>query len=636
MKIRTALTFLLMTFSCVPLLAVGYITISGLSVYADGNNLGFLKITYGRVLAAAIGLSFFMSILAARVFLKEIHGLTAEINRANCGDYKARFDYYKKNEIGELAGAFNNLMDSVGNEHAKMAKIVDELAEKHSQYQLTLSVSKDLVFKVNLATDEFLTASESWKEFFGREAPKNYSEAYKMGTALIHPEDFAEFRVTLAPDKIRSSFVADQYSLTRDVRVLNKEGNYIWIQNIILVTGEPDNRKIIVKIADINEIKLKEFNIIRESQKDGLTGLLRKNITEKLIADYLEGDGKNGEHGMLIIDIDDFKLINDTAGHLYGDAVLTELSKRIQNLFRNTDIIGRIGGDEFLVLLKNIKYNNLIMEKANALVEVFEGISATMQAKTKISGSIGVVRYPEDGKTYRELFLKADKALYKVKGSGKNAFSLYDHNHEWPQAMTRITNRGYVKKRKDEDLFLIETAKHSEDSIVQNILKILYESKDIHKSIMLIMEIIGRFYDVSRVYIYECFLGTKECKYTHEWCNEGIKSDIDNFKTLSKETMERYKVNFNEDGIFYCQDASQLNADIYKGQENDKVHSFLECAIYRKDEFSGFIGFEERTDKRFWVKEEIDTLVLVARLLGIALVQERHEIPLTKPIFYNS
>ena len=625
MKLQMTLLIILMIFPLAQIAVIYHFISSVLPEAVAGSSLHAAMTLSLYIMILILVMSVIASIVGGRLILNPVSKLMNGMKKIRRGDLKARIDYTGKNEIGELAAAFNSLMDTIEEKTTYMSKSLDELTQRESQYQFALSVTKDLVFKIDIATGAVSSDSFKWMEFFGREVPKTIAEAFDLAADIVHPEDWMEFKQAFAPEMIRSRFRSGNFSETREVRLLNRDGKYIWTQNVMQLIDDKDHRCVFGRVSDIDAIKRKQIDIISESQKDGLTGLLRKNVTEKLISDYLNGDGKNGEHGMLIIDIDDFKMINDTAGHLYGDAVLTELSKRIERLFRNTDIVGRIGGDEFLILLKNIKYNNLIIEKADALIDIFDIVSATMQLDAKISASIGIVKYPEDGTTYKELFSKADKALYGVKDKGKHAYSFYSEVNEREKFLSGIKKEDYFTQRKQDDPILIKTAKHSKESITQDIFQILYESKDMNKSINLIMEIIGRFYDVSRVYIFELSVDKKTYSYNYEWCNEGIIPDIDSFKVTRVEGLGSYMNNFNQDGIFYCEDTTKLPDTVYKGQETNRVYSLLECAILDKGKFAGFTGFEECSDKRFWVKDEIDTLVLVARILAIVLVQERKD-----------
>lgn len=161
------------------------------------------------------------------------------------------------------------------------------------------------------------------------------------------------------------------------------------------------------------------------AENDLLTGLYNKITSELLISDYLETEGKNGRHALFVIDIDNFKNVNDEMGHLIGDRALIDTAAGINDSFRISDIKGRIGGDEFIVLLKNIASDEDIRKKAEDLCRLFKSIKVY---NGQISGSVGAAVYPDHGTTYTELFEIADKAMYHSKELGKDGYYIYKIN----------------------------------------------------------------------------------------------------------------------------------------------------------------------------------------------------------------
>lgn len=129
-----------------------------------------------------------------------------------------------------------------------------------------------------------------------------------------------------------------------------------------------------------------------------------------------------------MIDVDDFKQVNDTFGHISGDRVLREVTRKISGIFRESDVVGRIGGDEFVVLMKNIQDTEVVTRKAQEIIRIFESCRVGVQKKYCISGSIGIALFPENGTTYKELLGKADQALYFAKAHGKNQFIYFKEN----------------------------------------------------------------------------------------------------------------------------------------------------------------------------------------------------------------
>lgn len=163
-----------------------------------------------------------------------------------------------------------------------------------------------------------------------------------------------------------------------------------------------------------------------KAETDLLTGLLNKVATEKHIQDYLEGSGKSSSGMLFVLDIDNFKKINDTMGHAFGDQVLSTLGVRLRNQFRVTDIIGRIGGDEFIVYLKNISDEDARKKEAQRVLEFFKGFQAGDYVKYSATASIGVALYPQDGASFEELYKAADKGVYLAKQRGKNQLAFYE------------------------------------------------------------------------------------------------------------------------------------------------------------------------------------------------------------------
>ena len=130
---------------------------------------------------------------------------------------------------------------------------------------------------------------------------------------------------------------------------------------------------------------------------------------------------------MFILDIDNFKKVNDTMGHAFGDVLLKTLGKEIKSEFRVTDIVGRMGGDEFMIFLKDMKDDGIIEREAIRLTNFFQDFRAGEEyVKYSASASIGAAVYPDDAKNFKDMYLAADQALYRAKKRGKRQLAFYD------------------------------------------------------------------------------------------------------------------------------------------------------------------------------------------------------------------
>lgn len=175
-----------------------------------------------------------------------------------------------------------------------------------------------------------------------------------------------------------------------------------------------------------NKKSAEEDRKLREkADTDLLTGLSNKLATERSIKEYIE-QNPNTVAMMFLLDIDNFKKINDTLGHAFGDEVLRTLGHTIGSIFRVTDIIGRTGGDEFTIFLKFLKNDENTLKEAQKLVRFFHDFTAGEYVKYSATASIGAAVFPADGATFDALYKAADAALYKAKERGKNQLAFYD------------------------------------------------------------------------------------------------------------------------------------------------------------------------------------------------------------------
>lgn len=162
--------------------------------------------------------------------------------------------------------------------------------------------------------------------------------------------------------------------------------------------------------------------LIHLSEIDPLTSVFNKETTQKLIDQKL----KNHEHFcFLILDVDDFKSVNDNYGHAVGDKVLKNLSDLFKNHFRQTDIVGKIGGDEFIILIKG---EHIAESRIQSLLQKVNALKIEELQDFKLSISVGMAFAPSNGTTFMELYRHADHALYQTKRTGKNNYKIYKND----------------------------------------------------------------------------------------------------------------------------------------------------------------------------------------------------------------
>ena len=181
---------------------------------------------------------------------------------------------------------------------------------------------------------------------------------------------------------------------------------------------------LLLGILLIHNRKTREIKII--SDTDALTGLYNRRATEEQIARQMETDGRNPAcvRPLISIDLDKFKQVNDTYGHLEGDALLIAVADTIRISVRNSDIVGRIGGDEFIVYLGNVTDKKDAEAVADKLCTVIRDLSTRKPEWSEISASIGISFADHAEIKMEELYIAADKAMYFSKGNGRNQYQI--------------------------------------------------------------------------------------------------------------------------------------------------------------------------------------------------------------------
>ena len=182
---------------------------------------------------------------------------------------------------------------------------------------------------------------------------------------------------------------------------------------------------IIALINNVTEIQSLKLELEKRSKTDSLTGLLNKQETEAEIMKVIENAPNDRCGTLLMIDVDKFKEINDSFGHVAGDRVLTAIGDMLQRTFKGMDIKGRIGGDEFMVFLRDITKSDTAFKLAAKILEKARRLFPGEPLGESVSLSIGISMFPDHGKKFEDLYRAADMALYYVKERGRDFYKMY-------------------------------------------------------------------------------------------------------------------------------------------------------------------------------------------------------------------
>lgn len=276
------------------------------------------------------------------------------------------------------------------------------------------------------------TGTREYFESLGMSADTSYDEALRtIAGKQIKPEYVQGYLETFAPAPVLEAFKNGISNLSYDFMITDDGTNYHWIRIAarVFYWNSDQSVRMITYRKNIDAEKRRELLLLEGIQRDSMTGLYNKRVTEELIAQTLAAGGGENEarHALIILDIDNFKTVNDSMGHSFGDHVINEIAAAIKTQFREDDVVGRIGGDEFAVLMKHIDSPDTLTQKLARLCGRIgeKDFGVGVGEHCYITCSVGVALYPDHGSAYTGLYEKADQALYHAKSHGKSSYCIF-------------------------------------------------------------------------------------------------------------------------------------------------------------------------------------------------------------------
>lgn len=290
----------------------------------------------------------------------------------------------------------------------------NRLEFKNKVFKMLANKTKDIFFEINLSEKiiNLYGVSEEDEELtFSLEV---FSPPKMLADEKINRENYALYKELyikiLSNEKVENQIIQ-----------VKKSGEWRWFHvNAVFFVDS-----IVGVLEDFTEEKKQEVELIEINEKskyDFLTGLYNRETFEKEFEKFINKDyDSNKISAIFLLDLDNFKKINDTFGHGIGDAVLKETSNILKANLRERDSLGRFGGDEFIILIQNVNRSKEIYKIAKRLNDALTKIYTKDDQSIGISVSIGIAEIRK-GKSLKEIFEKADEALYKVKYGGRNSY----------------------------------------------------------------------------------------------------------------------------------------------------------------------------------------------------------------------
>ncbi len=299
--------------------------------------------------------------------------------------------------------------------------------EHRTMFQQATEQMYENIYEIDITHNRAASeATEAYFKSLGVPGNTPYDQALQIIAQKQIKEEFQQGYIdTFTPANVLKAYQDKIESLRYDFMLTENGHTYHWMRITarIFYWADDESIRMFVYRQNIELEKQREKQMLEQIHKDPLSGLYNKAATQNQIQQLLSQNPQK-LYAFFILDIDDFKQVNDTYGHATGDFVLAEFAKILKAQFRDYDIVGRIGGDEFIVFLP-VPSQSWVQEKAQSLVLALHREFIHDTKRCRVSSSIGIAMGPEAGTDFETLYKNADFALYQTKKRGKNGFTMY-------------------------------------------------------------------------------------------------------------------------------------------------------------------------------------------------------------------
>lgn len=360
------------------------------------------------------------------------HEMTRKLYSGDISEYNLQKRYIRKDnsivwvdltctalwKAGEYPTSHISIVQDITDK--KIAEIA--LQESEQRWSFALDGSNQGVWDLNIVTNAIFL-SPRCKEMLGY-PEEQISTDMNEWVKLIHPEDLPcliSARMQALDGEVKS-FEIEHRKLTSD-------GTWKWIQVKGMVVERDEHHKamrVIGTYTDISERKKIEADVLRLAHFDSITNLPNRTLfLDRLNQEQKKSNRNQKSFALMMLDLDRFKEVNDSLGHQKGDLLLKVIGERLLNCVGETDIVGRIGGDEFTIILTEF---NQASDIDHLVIKILDCVSAPCLLDGDIAyvtASIGITLYPNDTKDSEELLKNADQAMYTAKKNGKNTYAIF-------------------------------------------------------------------------------------------------------------------------------------------------------------------------------------------------------------------
>ncbi len=414
--------------------------------------------------------------------------------------------------------------------------------------------------------------------------------------------------------------------LRAQVRAATANGEEAWYElranKVFDDSGIPVS--VIGRTVNITKQKRRENEKKALEGQDNLTRLYNRDTARTMIDQYLDTIDSAVISALYLIDLDNFTKLNEALGSSFGDATLLDLSNRLKKRFPNENIVGRVGGDSFVVFLTDVPSISAIGECGEEICAMLRDIYTGSPTLSALTGSIGAAVFPSDGSRFDILCEKAARALWEAKQLGRDRCLVWS-------AELDDGGESHVSEYINEDISNTSAAfggGHSlvNTNIIMNAIDILFDSQENDDSLQMLLSLVGTFYNLNRISIVQYDHDFRTASITHEWTSHTryqLKESYQGVPFAQDSYYARYRE--RENGIFYSDSYLIKLQDgmLIDPMPDRRACPYFQCGFIEHGNYIGCISIAISECSHCWSQNEIDSLTLISKIIGSYIIRLR-------------
>lgn len=398
-----------------------------------------------------------------------------------------------------------------------------------------------------------------------------------------------------------------------EIQYADDDGNMTLksIRKLYMVDETTGEEYLLITKKDVTKQKNTERKYREQAQRDSMTKLYNRVSGREIVESYLDRKNPYESCGMLVMDVDYFKGVNDSYGHLFGDKVLIKISQLLMDHFDKKAVVSRVGGDEFVVFFYDIDNNQLV----SRIGGFFDDIKTlTFEENDYIpTCSIGVCFVPKNASncSYDQIFQNADWALYQAKKRGRNRYVFCDNMHRYNEEIMEAGQKEAAKQQLD--------ARYFQNDILATAFEVFEKHRYFDDAIKQLLQIIGIRFQLDRISVVDIDIRNNIASCSYQWRANGVKAALEKPQCYKREDFQKFFSKYNAFNALVINDEN-VNEYSVEGQRlvmQNNTRTVLHIARYDEGRYAGTVAFVTCNKNRFWSLDKMHELSEVVKLFSV-------------------